>query len=183
MKIEGRQPDLPETKEQNEVDMHQFLVVKLASGLYAFAAQNVVHVALPLTPMPVPTAPTFILGIIHIQGRFIAAVDFQQWLQVSSPVSQDTPDINSIHNNNNARLVVIEGTQSAIAILVDSVVGLQSIAANAIHTTVGDVADNHNGTLIGRVGIFDSSNGPTTILNTNEIIASLINQQQTSNNS
>ena len=53
------------------------MVVRLTGGLYAFAAEQVAHVALPLLPMEVPTAPPLILGIVYVQGRFVAVVDLK----------------------------------------------------------------------------------------------------------
>lgn len=97
------------------------LLVRVADELYALAGLSVREIVRWRTPTPVPGAPAVIPGIISQRGVVLPVVDLR--LALGLPA---TPPARS------TRLVVAQHEATDLALLVDAVLDLASIAAASL---------------------------------------------------
>jgi purine-binding chemotaxis protein CheW len=98
----------------------QFLLVAVGEQRYAVESGHVERVA-PFDPdavTAVPNTPASVAGVASVDGEVTVLVDLRE--RVGAPVTGD------------GRLVVVEREGRAVALIVDSVVGLDTYATDAV---------------------------------------------------
>lgn len=112
--------DVPEAATQVEV-----LEFRLAAEQYAVetAYVSAVHPLKDLTPLP--CTPPFVRGIVNVRGLILPVVDLKQFF--------DLPEqgLTDLH-----RIILVQGNDMTLALLADAVVGVRSISADSLQTSL-----------------------------------------------
>lgn len=105
-----------------EVDEQQYFAFRVGQTLLATLPTNIDRVLQKTRPVRIPTAPTHVLGVVHLQGRIITVVNLRAALGVRS-----TPTTTA-----EARTVVLRAQGGVFATDVDQVLGLLSTPKNEL---------------------------------------------------
>ncbi|MBC7792907.1 MAG: chemotaxis protein CheW [Clostridia bacterium] len=110
----GGDPDNAAFSER-EADDQQFFVFRIGQTLLAARPVNIDRVLPRVRPVRIPTAPSHVLGILHLQGRIITVVNLRAVLISGAPLPPRAVD---------ARTLVLRATGGLFATDVDQVLGL-----------------------------------------------------------
>ncbi|TDO98316.1 chemotaxis protein CheW [Marinomonas balearica] len=100
---------LQEVKEQDD-PMLQWVTFRLDSEIYGVNVMQVKEVLRHTEIAPIPGAPSFVLGIIHLRGTVVTVIDTCQKFALSSGEITDS-----------TRIMIMEVEKQIIGILVDAV--------------------------------------------------------------
>jgi purine-binding chemotaxis protein CheW len=99
----------------------QVVVFRVGGHEFAF---NVFHVQRILrweTPAPLPKAPAFLEGVIQVQGAVVPMIDLRKRFELSDAQLREE-----------TRLVVVEAEDLTVAVVVDAVLEVRRVAAEAV---------------------------------------------------
>jgi chemotaxis signal transduction protein len=120
--LRDRAARIARSVEDNEpVQLHTVLPVSIRGENYVLPADAVSAVYEGIQIMPVPNAPTHILGIANIRGRVIVIADLGQFLEI--PGSGSAGETVSI---------VVMNSDLQLAFQVDSIEGLELLPVNSL---------------------------------------------------
>jgi purine-binding chemotaxis protein CheW len=156
----GGDPDAPMTVSADGADA-QFFVFRVGTTLIGVAPPNVDRVVTPLRPVRIPTAPTHVLGVAHLQGRIVTIVGLHAALGAEGAKSPTTHE---------SRTLVLRAEGGTFATEVQQVLGLQSIAARSLRTP----DKTHDG-LRGAVytSEYDAAEGVVTVMDVERLFTAL----------
>jgi purine-binding chemotaxis protein CheW len=115
-------PDAPVRTSAPAVEVAHF-VFHLAGRAYALAPEHVELVAEVTRPVPVPTAPAHLRGVVHLRGRILTVVDLAAVLGLEPGTAGDPRD---------QRLLVVRLVDQPLAFVVDATAGVLSLPADAL---------------------------------------------------
>jgi purine-binding chemotaxis protein CheW len=103
----------------------ELLEFGLAAERYAVEARHVqeVHPFLDLTPLP--GAPAFVLGIVNVRGRILPVLDLKKFFELPERGLTD------LH-----RIIRVSGNDLELGLLADVIVGVRSIAADSLQSSL-----------------------------------------------
>lgn len=105
--------------------MLELLEFRLASERYALETRHVqdVHPLRDLTPLP--CTPSFVLGIVNVRGRILPVLDLKKFF--------DLPEhgLTDLH-----RIILVQGVDLEFGLLADVIVGVRSVAADALQPSL-----------------------------------------------
>jgi len=99
----------------------QVVVFKVGGQEFAF---NVFHVQRILrweAPAPLPKAPAFLEGVLQVQGAVVPVIDLRKRFELADA-----------HVREETRLVVVECEGLTVAVVVDAVLEVRRVAAEAV---------------------------------------------------
>jgi chemotaxis signal transduction protein len=140
-----------------------FLVVRLDGALYGFRAQEVDEIAGARLPVPVPTAPDTVVGVVHLGGRIVAVVDLGLLLG-SKGASRARPSGEG--SADSRRLVLLAAGGIRFAVAVDAMLGLHDVA----HDTVRAATEPETPL----VGSFDLEEGIVAVVSAAALVDRLV---------
>jgi purine-binding chemotaxis protein CheW len=106
---------------QPATEASEYLLVRASDELYALPGPSVREVARWRTPTPVPGAPPLLPGIISQRGVVLPIVDLRLLLGLAAAAPERS-----------TRLIIVQHEGIELALLVDAVIDLASIAAAAL---------------------------------------------------
>lgn len=121
-----------ETASSDAVDL---LVFTIGREQYAVALDAIERIEPAPSVTPVPGAPNFWAGIINLRGRLYPVLDLSQVFGERSPGSAD---------KNGGMLLLVRGGQLHVCLLVDGVVGAQSVLRGDIKRYVSRGVRSHD---------------------------------------
>jgi purine-binding chemotaxis protein CheW len=120
----GSDPDAPAAARADIADV-QFFVFRIGSTLIGVAPANVDRIVAPLRPVRIPTAPTHVLGVAHLQGRIVTIVGLHSALHAEGARLPTTHE---------SRTLVLKAEGGTFAAEVQQVLGLQAVASSGLRT-------------------------------------------------
>jgi purine-binding chemotaxis protein CheW len=103
----------------------EVLEFRLAHESYAIETRYVREVC-PLKDLtPLPCTPPFVLGIVNVRGRIVPVFDLKSLFDLPEPGLTD------LH-----RIILIEGNELELGLLADVTVGVRSIPAASLQTSL-----------------------------------------------
>jgi purine-binding chemotaxis protein CheW len=105
--------------------MLELLEFRLASERYAVESRLVqeVHPLRDLTPLP--CTPPFVLGIVNVRGRILPVLDLKKFFGLPE---QGLTDLH--------RFIRVSGNELELGLLADVIVGIRSVAADSLQTSL-----------------------------------------------
>jgi purine-binding chemotaxis protein CheW len=146
---------MADTTNATELANERFLTFKSEGRFYALPAASVSEVARMPPLARVPQAPRSLLGLANLRGSVLPVASVRALL--------GREDVAGTHAS---RLIVLEGT-SPVALAVDEVASLVSIALAKVRTAEADIASETGEHLR---GVFDSGVHVTKILDIPELL-------------
>lgn len=106
----------------------QVVVFRVGGQEFAFNVFDVQRILRWATPAALPKAPAFLEGILQVQGAIVPVVDLRKRFELSdAQVREET------------RLVVVEIEGLTVAVVVDAVLEVRRVAAEAVTPPPGIV--------------------------------------------
>lgn len=142
------------------LDVVEFVVGMQRYGLEGAHVREV-HLIEDITPLP--GTPAFIAGIVNVRGRILPVIDIQQFLGLAPQGIND-----------NHAIMVVSVHETEICVLADTVVGVRTLAEDAVQPVLSTLSDVHEAFLKGMTA------DNLVILNIRAILESpmlLVNQQ------
>ncbi len=158
----GRDPDAHGRTEVEHFEEGSYFLFRLAGSHYGVPATSVDHVADPEEPLPVPTAPAIIFGVLHLRGRIVGVIDIAALLGLPAIDIGEVDDVAI-----GSRLVVIESNGRAFGMFVDETLGIFDVRADEIRA----VGDEDGGPFSGQ---FDHPKGVVTVLDPEAVLGRVI---------
>ena len=135
----------------------QLVTFKVGGQDFAFNIFQVERILRYEAPAPLPKAPEFLEGVLQYQGAAIPVVDLRKRLSAEAPVREDT------------RTVILEFEGGKIGVIVDTVMEVLQLAAQAVTPPPGIVRGLAAEYIAGLV----VQDGRTiVVLNTNKLLSS-----------
>lgn len=107
----------------DRLDVIHFL---LASEKYAIESKFVSEVRTLHDFTVLPGAPTFLSGVTSVRGQLVSIIDLRKFF--------DLPEKNDLNDLN--KLIILRGDGFEIGLVADSVIGIGSVAASRLQTSV-----------------------------------------------
>ncbi len=106
----------------------QVVVFKVGGQEFAFNVFDVQRILRWEDPAPLPKAPEFLEGVLQVQGAVVPVIDLRKRFELSdAPIREET------------RLVVVEVEGLTVAAVVDAVLEVRRVAAEAVTPPPGIV--------------------------------------------
>jgi chemotaxis signal transduction protein len=105
---------------------HDLFVMRLGDVYVAVVASAVVRVLAALRPVPLPRAPSYLLGLLPFEDTALPVIDLAGFLGLARP--RDALDL----AESNHRVAVIDAAGLRAGLLCDQAVGLAALDANAL---------------------------------------------------
>ena len=102
-----------------EDGLKQIVMFALDEPRYALPLSTVNRVVRVVEIMPLPKAPEIVLGVVNVQGHIVPVMDVRKRFHLQKR-ALDTDD----------RLIIAQTSTRTVALLVDSVVGVHTLAEN-----------------------------------------------------
>jgi purine-binding chemotaxis protein CheW len=103
----------------------EVLEFRLAGERYAVETRHVLEVY-PLKELtPLPGTPAFILGVVNVRGRILPVVDLKRFFDLPA---QGLTDLH--------RVILVEGNDLELGLLADAIVGVRSIPAETLQSSL-----------------------------------------------
>ena len=135
----------------------QLVTFRVGGQDFAFNIFQVERILRYEAPAPLPKAPEFLEGVLQYQGAAIPVVDLRKRLSAEAPVREDT------------RTVILEFEGGKIGVIVDTVMEVLQLAAQAVTPPPGIVRGLAAEYIAGLV----VQDGRTiVVLNTNKLLSS-----------
>ncbi len=164
----GRNPDAATESKAEPVAETSYFVFDLADSMYAVEAEKVQFIAPSVRPLPVPTAPQYLMGIVHIRGRVITVVDIKLLLGLS----YEAPEQSQM-NRLDQRLVVLQSQAKPFAVIADRALGLFPVREDRIERfEQNESASDETDELL--EGSFEQDRAVVSILNPEKMLSVLI---------
>lgn len=132
---------------------------RLAGRGYGLPASCIELVAPAQTPIPVPTVPAHVRGVVHLRGRILTVIDLAVVLELDGAGGDDR----------DRRLVVIAADPHPYAFLADTTLGVRAVAAETV-TPPGETPED--GILVR--GRFDDNGTVISILDPAALLGRLL---------
>jgi purine-binding chemotaxis protein CheW len=104
--------------------MEQILVFQIGPERLAFDAAKIHQVSEPIETVRVPGSPEYITGIVNFRGMVIPVIDLRKRLGLGPAADQSE-----------TMMIVAEENERRLGLVVDRVIGLRQIRAQAIEKT------------------------------------------------
>ncbi len=101
-----------------------YLIFRLDEQRYALALSSVERVFRVVELIPMPKAPTMVLGVVNVQGRIVPVVSVRKQFGLV----EREPDLAD-------QLIIVNISSRAVALLVDEVLGVVESSADAVVTS------------------------------------------------
>lgn len=135
----------------------QLVTFRVGGQDFAFNIFQVERILRYEAPAPLPKAPAFLEGVLRYQGAAIPVVDLRKRLSAEAPIREDT------------RTVILEFEGGKIGVIVDTVMEVLQLAAQAVTPPPGIVRGLAAEYIAGLV----VQDGRTiVVLNTNKLLSS-----------
>ncbi len=151
--------DPPERPEKAEPSS-RFVCFVLGEQSYGVGVDQVREVLRMTDIASVPGAPAACRGVINLRGQIVSVLDLRRMLGLSP--AQETPQ---------SRLLVVDHTEGTLALQVDRVMDLFTVADALIEPTPAVNADP-----VPVSGIVSRSSGPLFLLDPRQLITKTITQ-------
>jgi len=139
----------------------QFFVFRIGTTLIGVAPPNVDRIVAPLRPVRIPTAPTHVLGVAHLQGRIVTIVGLHNALHAEGAKAPTTHE---------SRMLVLRTEGGMFACEVQQVLGLQAISSLTLRTP----DKTHDGL---RASVYtaeyDAAEGVVTVMDVERLFSAL----------
>lgn len=127
-----------------EIEKDQYLVFAVKSQEYAIHAMRVREISRALGTSKVPTAPSYIEGILNLRGQLATVINFRK------KFGFETKDIDE-----DTRIIIIEHSGFPIGILVDSVEEVMKITDDKIQKLPEEASTTMSKEYITGVGMLE----------------------------
>jgi purine-binding chemotaxis protein CheW len=108
--------------EEEEGGLIELVLVRLGSETYGLEAQYVSDIRPAEFITRVPRVPTWVAGVTNLRGRILSIVDLQRFFGLSRAEPRGLPSgKDEADDGGNGILVVVEGSEMELALLVDEV--------------------------------------------------------------
>ena len=118
----ARVPPEEESGEQTEL-----VLIGLGSEVYGLDVQHVREMGPIQRITRVPRVPDWLAGVVNLRGRVVSVLDIERFLGLSSAARTEKEQ-----QGDSRHLVVVEGTGMQIALIVDRILAVESIATSKI---------------------------------------------------
>jgi len=133
-------PDAPRAVVQRETASLTLIVFSLGPSFYALEAHHVRHIGPARPPLPVPTAPLHILGVLHERGTIITVLDLERIVGAGAAV-------NIVPG---ARLMVLDLIGLQVGLIVDRILGVHDVSISEIRPLEAEAASSDRALWRGR---------------------------------
>lgn len=128
--LEERAQALAAQKLDTEIGLgEEILVFRLGDGCYSMPAHFIREVQPLTTYTPLPSTPSFVLGLVNVRGRLLTAMDIRPLLDIPQAAPQDQ-----------AFLFIVSSKGMEVGLLADGIVEVRhsdSDLSPALSTTTG----------------------------------------------
>lgn len=114
------QAPLATKKRQNQLDILELVI---SNEHFAFEARFVREACKMGTVTPLPNSPDFVVGLMNFRGQILPLLDLRKFLELSAR-----------EISNEMMVVVIQLDQAQAGIVVDQIVGINSIAEASLQS-------------------------------------------------
>jgi purine-binding chemotaxis protein CheW len=98
----------------------QVVVFRVGGQEFAFNVFHVQRILRYEAPAPLPKAPKFLEGVFQVQGAVVPVIDLRKRFELGAPQREET------------RTMVLEADGLSVAVVVDAVVEVARVAADAV---------------------------------------------------
>lgn len=98
----------------------QIVVFRAGGQEFAFNVFHVQRILRYQVPAPLPKAPAFLEGVLQVQGAVVPVIDLRKRFEVPAPQREET------------RLMVLDADGVSVATVVDAVLEVMRVAAEAV---------------------------------------------------
>jgi purine-binding chemotaxis protein CheW len=116
----------------------EILNFRLADENYGLETKYIQEVCPFKDLTPLPCTPSFLLGIVNVRGRIVPVLDLKRFFELPEK------GINDLH-----RIILIRSDDLEFGILADVIVGVRSIDANALQTSLPTLTGIRDDYLLG----------------------------------
>jgi len=114
--------------EEKEGGQIELVLVLLGQEVYGLKAPFVSDIKPAEQITRVPRVPAWVAGVTNLRGRILSVIDLQHFFGLSRGKSRD---LSQAEGNGNGMLVVVEGAEMEVALLVDEVLAVEVIPASS----------------------------------------------------
>ena len=132
--------DIPQEKE--EVDILQFIGIRLEKELYGIPVERIRKIVKPLQITSIPGTAPHIMGLMNLQGEILCIVDVKILLNMGKAIPSE-----------NSRVVVIKTAEGPVGVFCDEVMDIYDIVKKDIETTLPALNREIGGYVLGQVQI------------------------------
>ena len=138
--------DIPQEKE--EVDILQFIGIRLEKELYGIPVEKIRKIVKPLQITSIPGTAPHIMGLMNLQGEILCIADVKILLNMGKAIPAE-----------NSRVVVIKTVEGPVGVLCDEVMDIYDIVKKNIETTLPALNMEISGYIQGQVQILNGLMG------------------------
>ena len=138
--------DIPQEKE--EVDILQFIGIRLGKELYGIPVEKIRKIVKPLQITSIPGTAPHIMGLMNLQGEILCIADVKILLNMGKAIPAE-----------NSRVVVIKTVEGPVGVLCDEVMDIYDIVKKNIETTLPALNMEISGYIQGQVQILNGLMG------------------------
>ena len=132
--------DIPQEKE--EVDILQFIGIRLGKELYGIPVEKIRKIVKPLQITSIPGTAPHIMGLMNLQGEILCIADVKILLNMGNAIPSE-----------NSRVVVIKTAEGPVGVFCDEVMDIYDIVKKDIETTLPALNREIGGYVLGQVQI------------------------------
>ena len=132
--------DIPQEKE--EVDILQFIGIRLEKELYGIPVEKIRKIVKPLQITSIPGTAPHIMGLMNLQGEILCIADVKILLNMGKAIPAE-----------NSRVVVIKTVEGPVGVFCDEVMDIYDIVKKNIETTLPALNREIGGYVLGQVQI------------------------------
>ncbi len=108
-------------EEADAITEKQFVIFNVASSLYGLDIESVREIIRMQNITKLPGVPIFVEGVIDLRGKVVPVINLRKKL-----------NLETVEQNNESRIVVVDITNGQIGVIVDAVTEVLSISASSI---------------------------------------------------
>jgi len=138
--------DIPQEKE--EVDILQFIGIRLGKELYGIPVEKIRKIVKPLQITSIPGTAPHIMGLMNLQGEILCIADVKILLNMGKAIPAE-----------NSRVVVIKTVEGPVGVFCDEVMDIYDIVKKNIETTLPALNMEISGYIQGQVQILNGLMG------------------------
>jgi purine-binding chemotaxis protein CheW len=116
---------------EEEGEQIQLLILRMGNDLFGIDARCVFDIRLAGSITPVPRTPDWVAGVVTVRGEIFSVIDLRRFFKLPA-APEPGGKKNSLEVSEESYLVGVETPELELALLVDEVLAVESLAASRI---------------------------------------------------